>query len=503
MQKNQNPSQQKRPNVLFLLTDDQRYGTIGALGNEEIKTPNMDRLVRSGTSFINAHIPGGTVSAVCMPSRAMLHSGKTLFHLKECGKNIPEDQVTMCQSFLNAGYHTAGIGKWHNGVASYARSFDNGANIFFGGMWDHWNVPVNDFKPDGIYEKEIQFTPNFTQNEVPVTVRAERIHAGVHSTELFTGSAVKYIEEYGEEQPFFMYLSFLAPHDPRTMPEEFRNMYDPEKISLPPNYLPMPAVTYGWAAKGRDENTESYPRRPEKIRQHIADYYAMISHIDSCIGRVLAALEKRDMLEDTIIVLCGDNGLAIGQHGLMGKQNLYEHSVKVPLVFAGPGVPKDQVNDKYVYLLDIYPTLCEICGIPVPSTVEGRSFAELFTDTQATIREDLYLAFQARIRGVISGKYKLLEYRTQDIKMTQLFDLENDPWERYNLFDMAGTEEIVANLREKLFALRDEWGDETMLFGQQYWQQWRQYEAAEVKGVARPMGGDMRVQVDSWGTAKK
>ena len=135
--------------------------------------------------------------------------------------------------------------------------------------------------------------------------------------------------------------------------------------------------------------------------------------------------------------------------------------------------------------------------------MEGRSFAELFTDTQATIREDLYLAFQARIRGVISGKYKLLEYRTQDIKMTQLFDLENDPWERYNLFDMAGTEEIVANLREKLFALRDEWGDETMLFGQQYWQQWRQYEAAEVKGVARPMGGDMRVQVDSWGTAKK
>ncbi|MBQ1945954.1 MAG: sulfatase-like hydrolase/transferase, partial [Clostridia bacterium] len=135
----------KRPNVLFLLTDDQRYGTIHALGNNEIKTPNIDKLVRRGTSFVNAHIPGGTASAVCMPSRAMINSGKTLFHLQECGRNIPEDQVTMGQCFLMNGYHAMESGKWHNGVGSFARSFDAGENIFFGGMWDHWNVPVNDF----------------------------------------------------------------------------------------------------------------------------------------------------------------------------------------------------------------------------------------------------------------------------------------------------------------------------------------------------------------------
>ncbi len=502
MKKEQTEPREKRPNILFLITDDQRYGTIHALGNEEIRTPNMDRLVYGGTSFINAHIPGGTVSAVCMPSRAMLHSGRTLFHLEECGKQIPADHITMCQNFLEAGYHTAGIGKWHNGLESYGRSFDGGANIFFGGMWDHWNVPVNDFREDGLYNKEIRFTPNFTQNEVPVNVRAERIHAGVHSTDLFTDSAVKYIEEYEDDAPFFIYLSFLAPHDPRTMPERFKNMYDQESISLPPNYMPMPTVTYGWAAKGRDENTESYPRRPERIRQHIADYYAMISHIDYNIGRVLQALEKREMLHNTIIVLCGDNGLAIGQHGLMGKQNLYEHSVKVPLVLCGPGVPENQVNDKYVYLMDIYPTLCEMCGTEIPPSVEGRSFVPLLHDETAVIREDLYLAFQARIRGVISGRYKLLEYRTQDIKMTQLFDLQTDPWERYNLFDMAGSDEIVGRLRRKLFRLREEWDDESILFGQQYWQQWRQYEAAEVKGVAKPMGADMHAQVDSWGTSE-
>lgn len=494
---------QKRPNVLFLLADDQRYGTIHALGNDEIQTPNLDRLVNRGTSFLNAHIPGGTTSAVCMPSRAMINSSQTLFHLEECGKNIPEEHITMGQTFLKGGYHTMGIGKWHNGVKSYARSFDMGDNIFFGGMWDHWNVPVNDFKENGQYDKEINFTPNFTANQTPVTVRAERINAGVHSTDLFSASALKFIEDYQEEEPFFMYLSFLAPHDPRTMPEQFRNMYDPEKISLPPNYQPMPNVCYGWAAKGRDENTEAYPRRPEKIRQHIADYYSMISHIDWQIGHILDALEKKGILDDTIIVFCGDNGLAIGQHGLMGKQNLYEHSVKLPLVMCGPGIPEGKTNDKLVYLMDIYPTLCELCGLEIPDSVEGHSFLPVLQDPNAVIRPELYLAFQARIRGIMDERYKLLEYRTENLKLTQLFDLQNDPWEQCNLYEMSGTDEIVARLRRRMFELRDEWDDEGILFGQQYWEQYRRYEAAALHGVAGPMGSNMQNQVSSWGTEKK
>ena len=290
---------QKRPNILFLITDDQRYGTIGALGNNEINTPNLDALVQRGMAFTNAHIPGGTTSAVCMPSRAMLNTGRTLFHLDSCGKTIPTSDKTLGECLRGAGYHSIGIGKWHNGVDGYARSFDDGAEIFFGGMWDHWNVPVNDFHANGEYTREINFTPNFTANETPVKVRAERISAGVHSSELFTDAAVEKIKNYSSDAPMFMYLSFLAPHDPRTMPEKYRNMYDPEKITLPPNFAEMPAFSYGWAARGRDENTEAYPRRPERVRQHIADYYAMISHVDDCIGRVIAALSERGMLEDT------------------------------------------------------------------------------------------------------------------------------------------------------------------------------------------------------------
>lgn len=491
---------EKRPNILFLLTDDQRYGTIHALGNDEISTPNLDLLVHRGMTFTNAHIPGGTTSAVCMPSRAMINSGRTLFHLEECGKNIPACDTTLGECLRREGYHSIGIGKWHNGVESYARSFSDGAEIFFGGMWDHWNVPVNDFHTDGNYSREISFTPNFTANEIPVKVRAERILAGVHSSELFTDAAVKRIMDHDPDAPMFMYLSFLAPHDPRTMPEKYRNMYDPDKITLPPNFAEMPAFSYGWAARGRDENTEAYPRRPERVRQHIADYYAMISHLDDCIGRVLDALRERDMLDNTIIVMCGDNGLAIGQHGLMGKQNIYEHSVRVPLLISGPGIPADRTDDSPVYLLDIFPTLCDLCGIDIPASVDGKSFAGVIRNGEPAPRGSLYLAFQARIRGVLVGNYKLIEYRSRELKLTQIFDLAADPWERNNLFGAPGYDGLTDMLRGELFRLRDEWEDEKNDLGKLYWEQWKRYEDAELQNVPGPMGVSMSAQVGSWGT---
>jgi len=217
-------SKKKRPNVLFILTDDQRYDTIHALGNDEIITPNLDKLVHGGTSFVSAHIPGGTASAVCMPSRAMINSGKNPFRFADNGKDLPSDCATMGEAFKNSSYRCCGIGKWHNGTDSYARSFTEGDDIFFGGMWDHWNVPVCNYREDGNYDHEISFVPNFSANMTPVSVLADRINAGVHSTELFAADAIRFIEEYDSDEPFFLYLSFLAPHDPRTMPEKYRNM---------------------------------------------------------------------------------------------------------------------------------------------------------------------------------------------------------------------------------------------------------------------------------------
>lgn len=486
------------PNILFILADDQRYGTIGALGNPEIRTPNLDRLCARGTAFTNAYIPGGTTGAVCMPSRAMLNSGRSLFHIVGNGEEIPPEHTTIAEAFRAGGYRTYEVGKWHNGPASFARGFEGGENIFFGGMWDHWNVPVNHFHEDGKYEKFIPFNPDFSSgSSATVSVRAEVIHAGYHSTELFCDTMIKFIEEYDDDRPFYAYLSFLAPHDPRTMPERFRKMYDPAGITLPPNYAEMPVVNCGWSNRGRDEVVEEYPRRPERIRQHIADYYAMISHIDENVGKVLDALEKKGILDDTIIVYAGDNGLAIGQHGLMGKQNIYEHSVKVPLLMAGPGIPAGQIREQFVYLFDIFPTLCALTGTPVPASVEGRDFSPMFSQPGYVTREDLYFAFQARIRGVRDERYKLIEYRTENLKLTQLFDLKEDPWETRNFFDIAGYEEITDRLRRRLFAYRDEWEDDKSRYGAQYWQAYRQYDEAVVHGVDQPKGKTLAKQLAS------
>lgn len=488
----------KRPNVLFILTDDQRAGTIHALGNDQIITPNLDRLVRDGTAFEGAHIPGGTASAVCMPSRAMINTGKTLFSFPDNGKTIPPEAATMGESFLRGGYNCFETGKWHNGTEGFARSFNGGRDIFFGGMWDHWNVPVCDYREDGNYDCEIPFVPNFSANMTPVRVLADKIHAGVHSTELFCGDAVDFIDSYEDDKPFFLYLSTLAPHDPRTMPEKYRNMYDPDKIELPPNFKPMPDFSFGWSDRGRDEATASFPRRPEEIRRHIADYYAMISHIDDCVGRVLAALDRRGMYENTIIVFCGDNGLAIGQHGLMGKQNIFEHSTRVPLIMCGPGIPHNARRAQYVYLLDIYPTLCRLCGLEIPASVDGISFDAMFDDPEAVTRPEIYYAFQARIRGVADGRYKLIEYRTDKLKLTQLFDIQNDPWETANLFDFTGYEQITIRLRRRMREFSEEWGERRHKYGEQFWEQYDRYEAAELHGVDMPKGTSMVNQVKDW-----
>src|SRR5210317_1243328 len=130
-----------KPNVLFFFTDDQRFDTIAALGHPVVKTPNIDKLVNRGTTFTHAHIPCGTSGAVCMPSRAMLNTGRTLYHLQGAGQKIPDDHVLMGEMFQQNGYRTFGTGKWHNSRPSYARSFTDGGEIFFGGMYDHWNVP--------------------------------------------------------------------------------------------------------------------------------------------------------------------------------------------------------------------------------------------------------------------------------------------------------------------------------------------------------------------------
>ena len=256
------------------------------------------------------------------------------------------------------------------------------------------------------------------------------------------------------------------------MPERFRNMYDPEKITLPENWKTQHPFCYGIdlnSGEARDENLAAHPRTEREIRRHLADYYAMISHIDENVGRLLDTLEETGQLENTIIVYTGDNGLAVGCHGLMGKQRLYDHSVHVPLILSGPGIRRGAVSDAYVYLMDIYPTLCDLCGVPLPPSVEGKSFAAAAAGHRGSSREVLYFAYTHLIRGVQDDRYKLIRYRLAP-DQTQLFDLQSDPHETVNLYSLPEYAPVRARMESLLLEQRDQYEDPPTPFTAAFWE---------------------------------
>ncbi len=409
----------KMPNILFLFTDDQRFSAVDSLFNPEVKTPVMDTLVKEGTAFTEAHIMGGTSPAVCMPSRAMLMTGRNLFHLTRGGHTISPNHVTMPQYLKQHGYITFGTGKWHNGKASYARSFTTGGAIFFGGMHPlslggHLHPRVWDFDPSGKY-------PN-----------SKRYDAHEFSANLYSDQAVKFLRHYKSDKPFFMYVSYTSPHDPRMAPKTYKDMYDASKLTVPPNFLPEHPFDNG-ELRIRDELLAPFPRTPKIVRENLAAYYAMTTHVDAQMGRVLQALEDNNLADNTIVIFASDNGLALGQHGLMGKQNLYEASVRVPMVITGPGIPKGQRTNSLCYIHDIFPTLCDMLGLPIPPSVESKTLTPLIKNPKAKVRDSVFYAYRNFQRGVQKGDWKLIKYNVKGKQTTQLFNLKNDPWEITNL----------------------------------------------------------------------
>jgi arylsulfatase A-like enzyme len=465
-----------KPNILFIFTDDQCYSTIHALGNNKIKTPNMDKLVNSGTSFTNAYIMGGSSPAVCSPSRASLFSGLTLWNLENqgiYGFEISEKYTTLPQVFRENGYNTFATGKNEPGrEGHFARSFSSGDKILFRGMTgSQYRLPLSPFSADGDYSKE-----------------KEVIHEGKHSAEVYASACIRFLEEQADnEQPFFAWVAFQTPHDPRQAPDSFREMYKDEEMELPASFLPEHPFDNGML-KIRDENLAGFPRTPEEVRKQIADYYAMISHDDYQVGRILEALKKSGKYDNTIIVFASDNGLAMGKHGLMGKQNVYEHSVHVPLIISGPGIPKGELLDQLCYLYDIYPTLCERAGLPVPETVQFKSLNKVIQGEADVHREYLSFAFMSWQRALRDERFKLIEYCVDGSRFTQLFDLEKDPDEMKNLAGNPEYDQQLNSMRTLLELERVKLNDGNTPFeftrkqGEEFW---NTYNSVEKSGFPK------------------
>jgi arylsulfatase A-like enzyme len=376
--------------------------------------------------FLTETDMGSLQGAVCVPSRAMILTGRTLFHVRD----DLSSQATWPEVLGKQGYTAFLTGKWHNQPGSALRSFQRGEAIFFGGMGDPYRLPIQDIAPQH-------------------TLVNERL-SGEHSVQVFAAAAVKFLRDQKGEKPFVCYVAFNLPHDPRVAPKPFHDRYDAARPPLPANFLPQHPFDNG-ALVIRDEELAPRPRTPAIVRRHLADYYASIEFLDEQVGRILAALRASGQYERTLIVFTSDHGLAIGSHGLFGKQNLYDHSMRSPLVFAGPGIPVGRRSDALCYLLDIFPTLGELAGAAGPEGVEGLSLTPILQGRRSRLRDSIFTAYGRSQRAVRDDRWKLIAY--PQINKTQLFDLAHDPHETRDLAD----DPAAASEVQRLIALLRDW----------------------------------------------
>lgn len=451
-----------RPNILWMIADDHRFDALGAAGDPVVRTPALDALAAGGVHFRRNYIMGGNSGAVCVPTRASILTGVNPLRAHvgsrpdgPPGAGIAPDLPTLPAVLRREGYRTFAIGKWHNDREGFARGFAGGRHLFFGGMSDHRRVPVHAYDPTGAYPPD-----------------ARRIAEGF-SSELFADAAIAFLRDQGAAldagrgsgpeapEPFCLYVAFTAPHDPRMAPSPYAEMYPPEAVPLPPNFCPDHPFDNG-DLHTRDEELAPHPRTPETVRRHIADYYAMVSHLDAQVGRILAALRATGRDRDTIVVYTADHGLALGRHGLLGKQNLYDPSVRVPLILSGPGLPPGRRVEALSMSYDLFPTLCALTGTPVPATVEGRSLLPLATGAQAVLHESAWAMYRYLQRMVTDGRWKLIRYYRSERGGTdrlQLFDLQDDPWEMRDLSAEAVQAPRLRALAERLRGWQDALGD--------------------------------------------
>lgn len=418
-----------RPNVLFIFNDDQRADTIAALGDPVIQTPNLDRLCQQGVAFSRAYMQGGFNGATCVPSRAMLMSGRPLFHVDE---KLADE--TWPAAFGRSGYTTFATGKWHNGVKSLVASFQQARSIFAGGMANPLQAPL-------IHLENHVLTPP--------------AKAPKHACEQFADEAVAFIQSQ-KNGPFFCYVAFDGPHDPHIVPDDYPVRYPPDARLLPPNFFPLHPFDNGEMTI-RDEVLLPHPRTAADVQSMNADYYRYISYLDMQIGRILDALAASPAASNTIVVFSADSGVARGSHGLIGKQNLYEHSMRVPLIISGPGVASGKRTGAMCYLFDVMPTLGAMCGVPAPKTSEGIDLRETLRDPAHAARQELVFGYRQAQRAIRDDRWKLIRY--PQVNRTQLFDLQNDPQEKNDLFGTSDSGTKAAELSARLEAALKAYGD--------------------------------------------
>ncbi len=423
-----NPTQGRRPNILHIHADDHRPDGLRALANPILLTPNLDSLVERGMTFPHCYTMGSMIGAVCTPSRTMMLTGRSWQRIPkapDAAANAGDPATFLPRVMAAAGYQTWHMGKKGNGF------------------------------PAGLQQFETSIIDDAT-GKTPQDDRA-------HCSQRLADSTIKFLQKRTVEnisKPFYIYLAPPVPHDPRSAEPQFHALYDPAKIPLSPAFMPQHPFDNGEMTV-RDEQLAPWPRTPEDTKQQNADYYSCVTGLDHHLGRIFDELKASGQWDDTIIIFSGDNGLSLGEHGLFGKQNLYEFGgMHVPLVIAGPGIPKGK-SEALIYLMDLFPTFAEFAGAQVPAGVEGRSIVPIIEGKATKVRNVLYTAYRDCQRAIRDDRWKLIRYPLVD--RTQLFDLRSDPHELNNLADRPEHAAKLAELTNLLVKEMSRYADKSLL----------------------------------------
>ena len=418
------------PNVIILFADDQKWNTINALGNSNIITPNLDKLAKNSVVFSNGFCFGGNTGAVCIPARNMLMTGKTFFRFEEDARNFKTNGQERPYKPYYANPNWANLPK-NMSKLGYETYFDEKSG------WA--NNPI--------IRKQFDYFHDINMPKQLATGRPAKN---------MVDDAIKYLTKQRDKtKPFFMYLGIPAPHDPRWSGKKFRNMYEEKDMKLPPNYLPQHPYNIGDMFV-RDECLEKWPRTKEAIKRHLFDYYSLITAMDYDIGRLLDKLDNLNLRENTIIIYSSDQGLAIGSKGLMGKQNIYDATMKVPFLISVPRV-KPSINNSFVYTHDIFPTIIDLVGGKVPANLDGKSLKQIINGDKQLVRTNLLLAYKNYQRALNDGTWKILKF--PHINKTELYNIKKDPYEINDLANDPKYTKIIKLMMEKLKTEQKIYGD--------------------------------------------
>ncbi|HZO20355.1 MAG TPA: sulfatase [Gemmatimonadaceae bacterium] len=448
------------PNIVFIMTDDQRHDALSSAGNTILKTPNIDRLATEGVRFVDAFV----TNALCAPSRATILTG-LYSHAHGVITNgggpqyynqpgLPAEQVTFVDLLREAGYHTALIGKWH--LRSDPRGFDR------------WVV----FPGQGAYHD-----PEMIANGVRLKLRG-------HADDVVGDQGLLFLRDRPRDRPFCLLYQFKSPHRSWMPAERFARMYEDIEIPLPrtfedklagrPEALRRAEMAIAdmpdFRDRGVDQSLPVEERKRLNLQHLVKNYYRVLLSVDENVGRLLDALDRDGLAENTIVIYTSDNGFFLGEHGLFDKRLMYEPSIRVPMLVRFPARARKGTVDREHMVLntDVAPTLLELAGVPVPGWMHGRSMVPILTGQPNAPWRDAFLyeyyEYPAehcarKHRGVRTARWKLIHF-WEHPEEWELYDLANDPDEVNNLAGRREHARTIRELRARLESLRDEVDDE-------------------------------------------